>query len=86
MDTNIEFRIKQFEESVYKYFSFLEKLGFKTGKLQRIDFEYPQDMHIEIEYCSDKILVTISWYLIASNIGIGISELYNGIKHEKYSA
>ena len=85
-DNNIEFKIQQFEKNVIKHFGFLENIGFRAGKLKKIDFENYQDMHVEIEYYSDKILVTISWYLIYSSIGVGIFELYNGKKHHKYSA
>lgn len=86
MDKKTEFKIKRFEEYVYKHFSFLEKLHFKKGKIKWKDIQYPQDMHVEIEYYSDTIFVTISWYLIESNIGIGICELNNGKKYQKYSS
>lgn len=86
MDEDLENWIIDFQKNVTKYFGFLLDQGFKRENLVRKYFEYPQDKEVEINFVSEKICVSISWFIIYQNIGISILEMQNGKIQEKYSA
>lgn len=50
-----------------------------------LDFEYPKDRHVKIDYISSFLCVRIEWYLIDAAIGVGLIELENGRVPGKYS-
>jgi len=81
----IESQLNKFEEIVDQEFEFLKKLGFTKTELQKIDFEYPQDKRVEINYFSDSLCVTIRWFLIYANLEVGLIELVNKRMPEKIS-
>jgi hypothetical protein len=85
MDDSIEIGINQFQYLVFKHFDFLLKIGFERTDIKRKYFEYPQDKEVEINYLSETLCVSISWYLIYQNIEVSLMELKNKIMFEKYS-
>lgn len=78
--------IDDFASAVQEEFGFLvDDHGFVVKGLERVDFEYPKDKHVRIDYVSDRLCVRIEWYLIDSTIGVGLIEAENGQVPEKYS-
>ncbi|MFO7938784.1 MAG: hypothetical protein R6U66_03435 [Bacteroidales bacterium] len=85
MDKDLEIWIDDFQKYVLKHFNFLLDMGFKIKPLKRKNFEYYQDQEVEINYMSNEICVSISWFINYRNIGISIKELEKGKLCEKYS-
>jgi len=82
----IDDKINEFSKLIEDKFKFLEDdYHFQRGILEKIDFQYVKDQKVRIVYYSGIICIVIEWYLIESNIGIGIIELNKGKIPEKYS-
>ena len=81
----IESQLDKFEEIVDQEFGFLKEFGFRRVELQKIDFEYPQDERVEINYFSDSLCVTVRWFLTYANLEVGLIELVNKRMPEKIS-
>jgi hypothetical protein len=75
----------EFERTVEHEFNFLQNYGFKKACLQKIDFEYPQDKRVEVNYFSETVCVTIRWFLIYANLEVGLIELIDTKLPEKIS-
>lgn len=73
----------EFERTVEHEFNFLQNYGFKKACLQKIDFEYPQDKRVEVNYFSETVCVTIRWFLIYANLEVGLIELIDTKLPEK---
>lgn len=83
---DLENRIENFASIVREEFSFLvDGYGFAKNELEKLDFEYPKDKHVRIDYISDFLCVRITWYLIDATIGVGLIELVNGRIPDRYS-
>lgn len=85
MDKDLEIWIDDFQKYVIKHFNFLLGMEFKIEPLNRKNFEYYQDQEVEINFMSNKICVSINWYINYRNIGISIKELEKGKLCDKYS-
>ena len=53
--------------------------------LYEVITEYYQDQEVEINFMSNKICVSINWFINYRNIGISIKELKKGKLCDKYS-
>lgn len=86
MNTQIEKKICVFETAVSRAFQFLtDEYGMVKQKIKRVDFEYPKDRMVALDYFGEKVSVIIQWYLIDANISVGIVESTKGRVPEKYS-
>jgi hypothetical protein len=78
--------IDTFSSAVRKEFGFLiEDYGFVRTELERLDFDYPKDKHVRMDYISGFLCVRIEWYLVDATIGIGLIELQDGEMPDRYS-
>lgn len=86
MTTQIGEKISDFESSVLEAFQFLiDEYGFVKQTIKKIDFEYPKDRMVEVDFVGKEVSVAIQWYLTDADIGVGIVENIRGKIPEKYS-
>lgn len=82
----LEEKLDGFSKIVQEEFGFLvDDYGFIKKELEKLDFEYPKDKHVRIEYTNEFLCIQIDWYLADVAIGIGLIELENGKMPSKYS-